>query len=96
MWIDKSLQKLAAFMPARYARTEAPGSVISSLERFAFQVVRPVPVVPPAPVAPDTQEATKGTTDPGQAAVAAPDNAVNAFAEDVGDDPEDTTATTQP
>ncbi|MGD9308235.1 MAG: LysM peptidoglycan-binding domain-containing protein, partial [Desulfosarcina sp.] len=92
-WIDKSLQKLAEFMPARYARTEAPGSVVSSLERFAFQAVRPVPVAQPA------QNAPGGTanmnTASGHAAVAAPVNAVKAYAEDAGADPEGATKVTQ-
>ncbi len=91
-WIDKSLQKLAAFMPARYARTEAPGSVISSLERFSFQAVQPTPVATPAPNAPAT---AMEQTAPEAAAVAALDDAGNASAEDAGADPEGKTEVTQ-
>ncbi|HHP7235779.1 MAG TPA: tetratricopeptide repeat protein [Desulfobacterales bacterium] len=40
-WIDKSLQKLAKFMPARYAKPEAPSAVIRSLDMYVFEIDRP-------------------------------------------------------
>jgi len=86
VWIDKSLQKLAKSMPARYAKPEMPGNIVSSLERFAFQVARPVPSDQTAPDAPESasEEAAAGTADQ-----AAADDAANApsDAETVGEDP---------
>jgi hypothetical protein len=35
-WVDKSLQKLAVFMPARYAKSEASSQIVSSLEVYQF------------------------------------------------------------
>jgi len=48
-WIDRSLQKLAVFVPARYARPEEASDVIASLDTYLFAIDRPVP--PPPPVA---------------------------------------------
>ena len=31
-WVDKSIAKLAALLPARYAKTEQPGAIIASLQ----------------------------------------------------------------
>jgi len=86
VWIDKSLQKLAKSMPARYAKPEMPGNIVSSLERFAFQIARPVPADQPAPDAPESadEKAAAGTADQ----VAAEDAAnAAADAETVGKDP---------
>ena len=47
-WIDKSLAKLARFVPARYDKPEIPGEIVAAPESFAFEVERPAP--PPAPV----------------------------------------------
>jgi len=45
VWIEKSLQKLAKSVPARYDRPEETSGVISSLESYIFATVRPVPAV---------------------------------------------------
>jgi len=42
-WIDKSLQKLAELMPARYARQEESAGIVSSLETFIYAVEKPEP-----------------------------------------------------
>jgi len=40
-WIDKSLQKLAKFVPARYAKTEEESPLIASLDNLMFAIERP-------------------------------------------------------
>lgn len=40
-WIDKSLACLAKFVPARYAKTEAPSPVVELLEGFRFEFSLP-------------------------------------------------------
>jgi tetratricopeptide (TPR) repeat protein len=42
-WIEKSLQKLAVFMPARYAKAEESSGIVASLESYLFAIERPVP-----------------------------------------------------
>jgi TolA-binding protein len=44
-WIDKSLRKLAVFMPARYAKTEESSGFISSPEVYEFAIAGPTPPV---------------------------------------------------
>jgi cellulose synthase operon protein C len=71
-WIDKSLQKLAVFMPARYAKTEESSAIISSLQAYEFAIARPEP--PPLPEPPSAPAETKGVEDasePGSNAEAA-------------------------
>ena len=48
-WVDKSLERLAKFVPARYDRPEIPSDIVASLETYAFEIERPAP--PAAPVA---------------------------------------------
>jgi tetratricopeptide (TPR) repeat protein len=43
VWIQKSLAKLADFMPARYDRPEEAGVIMSSLETYIFVIDRPAP-----------------------------------------------------
>ena len=50
-WIDKSLQKLAQFLPARYDKPEEPSPVMRSLDTFVFEVLIPVATLPPDPEA---------------------------------------------
>ncbi len=52
-WIDKSLEKLAVFVPARYAKREEESAVISSLDSYLFAIDRPEP--------PATTEAVQAT-----------------------------------
>ena len=47
-WIDKSLERLAKFVPARYDKPEVPSEIVASLETYAFEIERPAP--PAAPV----------------------------------------------
>jgi len=50
-WIEKSLQKLAKFMPARYDKPEEPSGIVSSLETYIFEIDRPESTVSPEPEA---------------------------------------------
>jgi TolA-binding protein len=47
VWVDKSLQKLAEFVPARYAKPEETSEIISSLETYIFELERPLPPTAP-------------------------------------------------
>ena len=47
VWIEKSLQKLAEFVPARYDKPEETSEIISSLETFVFEIDRPAPLAAP-------------------------------------------------
>ena len=59
-WIDKSLQKLAKFIPARYDKPEEESPVIASLDSYVFAIARPEPPAQQAPqgTAAQTGEAT--------------------------------------
>jgi tetratricopeptide (TPR) repeat protein len=46
-WVDRSLEKLAVFVPARYARAEESAGVLSSPDGYTFAVDRPAPPEPP-------------------------------------------------
>ena len=48
-WVDKSLQKLAALVPARYAKPEETSGIMSSLDTFVFEIDRPAVSAQPAP-----------------------------------------------
>ena len=43
VWIEKSLQKLAKSVPARYDKPEETSGIISSLETYIFATDRPAP-----------------------------------------------------
>jgi tetratricopeptide (TPR) repeat protein len=43
MWIERSLQKLAESVPARYDKPEETSGIISSLETYIFEIDRPAP-----------------------------------------------------
>jgi len=45
VWIDKSLQKLAEFVPSRYDKPEETSGIVSSLETYMFEIYRPAPPV---------------------------------------------------
>jgi tetratricopeptide (TPR) repeat protein len=47
VWIDKSLQKLAEFVPARYDKPEETSAIISSLETYIYEIDRPEPSAMP-------------------------------------------------
>jgi tetratricopeptide (TPR) repeat protein len=40
-WIEKSLQKLAKFVPARYDKPEEASGIVSSLETYIYEIDRP-------------------------------------------------------
>lgn len=41
-WIDKSLERLAKFVPARYDKPEIASELVASLETYTFEIERPV------------------------------------------------------
>ena len=47
-WIDKSLEKLARFVPARYDKPEVPTEIIASPETYTFEIERAAPPAAPA------------------------------------------------
>jgi hypothetical protein len=57
-WVDQSLQKLAVFVPARYAKPEATGEVVASPESFMFAIHPQGPAGTPLP---ETQAAVAAT-----------------------------------
>jgi TolA-binding protein len=59
-WIDRSLQKLAKFVPARYDKPEEESSVIASLDTYLFAIDRPVSPAPQAPEGAATISADPG------------------------------------
>jgi tetratricopeptide (TPR) repeat protein/LysM repeat protein len=42
VWIQKSLEKLAKFVPARYDKPEETSDIVSSLDTFIYEIHRPV------------------------------------------------------
>jgi cellulose synthase operon protein C len=62
-WIDKSLERLAVFVPARYAKMEEPSGIIASLSVYTYAIEKPAPAQPeeqlpatdPAEVVPDEE-----------------------------------------
>lgn len=58
-WIDKSLKKLAKFVPARYDKPEVPSEIVASLDRFDYVVKEPA--APAAPVAKGEAPAAAGS-----------------------------------
>ncbi|MEJ2252779.1 MAG: tetratricopeptide repeat protein [Nitrospirota bacterium] len=62
VWVEKSLQKLAKSVPARYDRPEESSGIISSLGTYVFAIDRPAP--PKSEVA---RTEKSGTTEPTQA-----------------------------
>jgi outer membrane protein assembly factor BamD (BamD/ComL family) len=68
-WIDKSLQKLAKFIPARYDKPEEESPVIASLDSYLFAIERPEP---PAPQAPEGTASQAGEANPDETKEEAP------------------------
>jgi hypothetical protein len=66
-WVNRSLEKLAVFVPARYARAEEASSAIPSPGHYTFAIVRPVssPAEDPAEVE-NRVPAPDGETAPGE------------------------------
>jgi tetratricopeptide (TPR) repeat protein len=65
-WIEKSLQKLAESIPARYDKPEETSAIISSLETYIFEIDRPAPPAPPEsePTGPVRVEKPGSVTEP--------------------------------
>ena len=51
-WVEKSLQKLAEFIPARYDKPEETSGIVGSLDTYIYEIVRPEP---PAPIEPQAE-----------------------------------------
>ncbi len=56
-WIDKSLARLAVFLPARYAKPETESAIITSIDSYRFEIV-----APPAEITPERQAAAQVET----------------------------------
>ena len=63
-WIDKSLQKLAKSVPARYDKPEETSGIVSSLETFTVATDRPAPA--------DSDESETDESETGESDTAAP------------------------
>ena len=76
-WIDKSLEKLAKLVPARYDKPEAPSDIVGSMETYAFEIERPAPPAAPAVTAeaPAAQAVPVAPTGKTEAPVADPASA---------------------
>lgn len=59
-WIEKSLQRLAEAVPARYDKPEEASGIMSSLQTYLFAIDKPIPV--------DSQVAITEKTEPAQTA----------------------------
>jgi tetratricopeptide (TPR) repeat protein len=73
-WIDRSLQKLAKLVPARYDKPEESSGIVSSLETYIYEIDRPVlPELPgfklaePDPVEKPGSVTESESTEPAQA-----------------------------
>jgi len=94
LWIEKSLQKLAKSVPARYDKPEETSGIISSLESYTFAIDRP------APADSDVAKTGKpGTAAPAQAeepgSVTEPDTAAPAQGDRTGPPPIKTSEATR-
>jgi TolA-binding protein len=56
-WIEKSLQKLAESVPARYDKSEETSGIISSLETYIFEIDRPAPAESEVAITEETETA---------------------------------------
>jgi tetratricopeptide (TPR) repeat protein len=70
-WIDKSLQKLAAFVPARYAKPEEEIAIITSPDTYRFAIERQTEPAPLASKGSERSDASKGEPSPSGARVPA-------------------------
>jgi tetratricopeptide (TPR) repeat protein len=48
-WVEKSLQKLGEFIPARYDKQEETTGIVSSLQKYIYEIDRPEPSMLPEP-----------------------------------------------
>ena len=72
-WIDKSLERLAKFVPARYDKPEIASELVTSLETYTFEIERPLaPVGAVETVGTVETGEPVGTVDAVESAVPAP------------------------
>lgn len=62
LWIDKSLARLALFIPARYAKTEEESDVMVSLDSYSFEIVVPLSDIADGEPLPTAGEVAKPLT----------------------------------
>jgi tetratricopeptide (TPR) repeat protein len=71
VWVDKSLQKLTEFVPARYDRPEETSGIVSSLETYIYEIYRPalfaLPESEPAESTQVEEPGSVGESEPGEA-----------------------------
>ncbi len=82
-WIEKSLQKLAESVPARYARPEEASGIIGSADTYVFAVDRPAPADSDAATTGESGTAASAPADEPRAATGS-ETAVPAKAEEPG------------
>jgi tetratricopeptide (TPR) repeat protein len=63
-WIEKSLEKLAEFVPARYDKPEETSGIISSLETYIYEIEKPASSAPPESEVAEIEESEP--SEPGQ------------------------------
>jgi hypothetical protein len=73
-WIDKSLERLARLVPARYNKPEVPSEIVASPETYTFEIERPAPPAAPAvkgeaPAGPSSAATVEKAGDAARAAV---------------------------
>jgi tetratricopeptide (TPR) repeat protein len=61
-WVEKSLQKLAEFIPARYDKPEEASGIVSSLDTYIYEIVRPETSAPIEPHAETPAQAEQTET----------------------------------
>ncbi|MFO7554932.1 MAG: tetratricopeptide repeat protein [Desulfobacterales bacterium] len=66
-WIEKSLEKLAEFMPARYDKPEETSGIVSSLETYIFEIARPESPAEPVQVNASESIAESEASEPAEA-----------------------------
>jgi tetratricopeptide (TPR) repeat protein len=74
MWIEKSLQKLVEFVPARYDKPEETSDIVSSLETYIYEIDRPALSALPEPESPEPAQ----VEEPGAVAESKPAEPVQA------------------
>jgi hypothetical protein len=56
-WVQKSLDKLAALMPGRYAKNEISGGFVGSIDQYAYRM----PIAPELDIAAEDGSEATGT-----------------------------------
>ena len=87
-WVEKSLQKLAEFIPARYDKPEETTGIVSSLETYIYAIDRPEAQAPLEPLEPPELE----SEEPSQVGETAPVAEPEPEAPEQVEEPESVTA----